>query len=165
VLRDEHKAAIRTGSESFLLPLLRADASVMRSSQSRELKGISLRFRNLASTALRSNGDDARVNIRRLLQFVESTPILRTEIENAPRPADVAELWEQTREARDRIAYPDDPVKELGLLHALLTDLALDNGEEFWHRCYMYAGKHDLTECITEVLNDPLVVIQVIYVR
>jgi hypothetical protein len=29
----------------------------------------------------------------------------------------------------------------------------------------MYAGKHDLTECITEVLNDPLVVIQVIYVR
>src|SRR5687768_7154529 len=119
-----------------------------KSISGRELKATSLQFRNLASTALRSNGDDARVNLRRLLAFVEGTPMLWAEIERAPKPVnDLTDVWKRTRESGDRLTFPDDQLEELGLLHALLRELARDNGEEFWHRCYMYANKHGLSEC------------------
>ncbi len=127
-----------------------------RSGDLRELKATSLKLRSLASSALRSNGDDARVNLRRLLAFVLSTPILKEELAKAPKPPDnLAEIWNKTRESRhDRLAFPDDPLEELGLLHAILQELARDNGEEFWNRCYGYAGKHGISDCITEVLTD-----------
>lgn len=121
----------------------------------RTLKATSLQFRSLASSALRSNGDDARVNIRRLLGLVEASPLLRAEIQRAKLPAEnVVDAWQKIREARDRLTFPDDPLEELGLLHAVLLELAKDNGEEFWQRCYCYADKHGLQECISEVLND-----------
>lgn len=127
----------------------------MSSQSLRSLKATSLQFRGLASTALRSNGDDARVNIRRLLNFVGATPLLRAEIERAAVPREsVSDVWQKTRESRDRLAFPDDPLEELGLLHAVLVELARDNGEDFWHRCYLYAGKHGMQECVSEVFND-----------
>jgi len=121
----------------------------------RALKATSLQFRSLASIALRSNGEDARVNLRRLLAFVESTPILREEVTRAPKPAvDAGELWKSTRESRNRLSFPDDALEELGLLDALLHQLAEDDSGDFWNQCYGYAGKHGVSECINEALSD-----------
>jgi hypothetical protein len=81
--------------------------------------------------------------------------LLKAEIERAPAPdPSIAEAWQKIREARDRLTFPDDPLEELGLLHAVLVELARENGEEFWHRCYSYAGKHGMQDSVNEVLND-----------
>jgi hypothetical protein len=127
----------------------------MNSQSSRALKSISLQFRTLASSALRSNSDDARVNIRRLLAFVDATPLLRAEIDRAPASeADFNDLWQNARGSRGRLSFPDDPLEELGLLHGVLTELARETKDEFFQRCYLYGGQTKIQECVTEALSD-----------
>jgi hypothetical protein len=125
------------------------------SSADRELKRISLQFRNLASRALRSDDADARVNLRRLLAYVRETSLLAEEIARAPVPTiDVMELWNRTRNSGDKLELPDDPLEELGLLHALLTQFSKPSKEEFWTLCYRYGNVSGLKESLSEVLHD-----------
>ncbi len=119
----------------------------------RKLKGISLQFRNIASRALQSNNEDARVNIRRLLKFVSETPLLRQEIDKAPAPSNLDEIWGEEAQ-RDRITYPDEPDEELGLLHAILIQLSKPDTREFWAICYGYGGVRHMHDCIPIVLED-----------
>jgi hypothetical protein len=127
----------------------------MPTTKNRSLKQVSLQFRTLASRAVRSNSEDARVNLRRLLAFVDDTPLLRTEIDRAPTPAgDVMALWERTRSEHERLTYPDDPLEELGLLHALLTEFAQPRPEDFWSLCFFYDGMTHRKDCVKEVLHD-----------
>lgn len=122
---------------------------------SRKLKQVSLEFRNLASRALRSNEEDARVNLRRLLAFVNDTPLLRAEIDRAPTPSgDVMEFWTNIREQRRRLEIPDDPLEELGLLHALLTEFAKPSKDRFWDIAFFYGGSSNYKECVAQVLHD-----------
>lgn len=127
----------------------------MPTTNSRDLKHVSLQFRTLASRALRSSNEAARVNLRRLLAFVDETPLLRVEIDRAPVPADdVTALWERTTEEQERLTYPDDALEELGLLHALLTEFAKPSSGDFWSLCLLYGGTTKMNDCIREVLRD-----------
>lgn len=124
----------------------------------RELKKVSLEFRDLAGRVLKSDGDEARGNIRRLLRFVARTPLLHEEVRQAPKPSvSVADAWKAAQQTRnDRVDLPEDPQEELGFLHALLELFVSEDStpEEFWQMCYGYAGATGVRECVSEVLDD-----------
>jgi hypothetical protein len=126
--------------------------------EQRELKKISLAFRDVASRALRSDSSEAPGNIRRLLKFVDQTSVLREEVDRAAQPGDnIEELWNKARESRrERLDLPEDPTDELGLLHQVLKFFAKsdEGGAEFWRLCYGYAGITQLKECVSEVMDD-----------
>lgn len=124
-------------------------------SDGRELKRISLQFRNLVSRALRSDEEDARVNLRRLLALVRSTPLLWSAISSAPAPTfDVMERWTHAQNAGEKLPMPDDPMEELGVVHAVLEELAKPSEKDFWHLCYRYGNAHELKDCVEKVLHD-----------
>lgn len=126
--------------------------------QHRALKRTSLEFRDLASRLLRSDAEEARGNIRRLLRFVALTPHLAAEIERAPKPSiDLGSTWSDIQNSRnDRFPLPEDPLEELGVLHGLLLYLSQEEAgtRDFWQLCYGYAGATSLRECVSEVLHD-----------
>jgi hypothetical protein len=123
-------------------------------SQIRQLKMISLEFRDLASSVLRSDGEHARPNIRRLLAFVAKTPPLATEMKRSiPPKQNALKTLLVVREQGERLPVPDDPLEELGLLHAALEGLA-GTESAFWKECYGYGGKTGVKDCISEVLHD-----------
>lgn len=126
----------------------------MTISDHRALKKLSLAFRDTASRALRSNSDDASVNLRRLLTFVRQTPLLAEEVQRAPVPSvDAGTTWQQAQNAGNRLALPEDPLEELGVLHATIEFLA-GGEEDFWKVCFNYASVRGYGECVSEVLND-----------
>ena len=119
-----------------------------------DLKKLSLRLRDLGSRLLRSDGDSAKDNIRRLQRFVIGTPLLHDAVTAAPAPAgDLLVLWQTVQNAGNRLPLPESAEEELGLLHAMLAALA-NNPEEFWKLCYNYAGEEGINEPVDQVLHD-----------
>jgi hypothetical protein len=120
----------------------------------RTLKKLSLSFRDVAGRALRSNSEDARPNLRRLLAFVRQTPLLAAEVDRAPAPATpIATLWQTAQEAGQRLPLPEDAVEELGMLHAAVEFLATGE-EEFWNVCFNYGGDRGVEESVSLVLDE-----------
>lgn len=118
------------------------------------LKQISREWRTLISRALNSNEHDARVNLRRVRQFVRGTPFLEEQIARTTPPAiDIQTHWEEVRNQADRLTPPDSELEELALLHAVIDMLAESSGD-FWHACYRYGGADGIEESIREVMSD-----------
>lgn len=124
-----------------------------------ELKKISRELRSRASRAVHADFRGAPARIRRLLDYVRRTPILREEVERCPEPAeDPLDTLERARENGGRLTPPTDDREHLGFLHQLLkrmVNYAEENGSrEFWRVGDMYAGKRGLGDGLTELLNE-----------
>lgn len=124
-----------------------------------ELKKISREFRSRASQAARADFRGAPARIRRLLDYVERTPILREEIGRAEGPEeDPLETLEECREEGGRLDPPTDDMQHLGFLHALLQRMvayADENGaNDFWRLGDMYANKRGLNDGIEVLLSE-----------
>jgi hypothetical protein len=124
-------------------------------SHHRELKRLSLEFRDAASGVLRADSEHARTNIRRLLGLVARSPLLAAEIGRSVAPADdPIPLFTTARDRHSRMGIPDDPLEELGQLHRVLEELGKEHKDDFWKLCYRYGGKTGPQDCVTEVLHD-----------
>lgn len=124
-----------------------------------ELKKISRELRSRASRAVHADFRGAPARIRRLLDYVERTPVLHEEIKRCPEPErDPLETLEACRENGGRLSPPTDDLKHLGFLHRLLermVDYADENGAgDFWRVGDMYANKRGLGDGLDELLNE-----------
>lgn len=117
----------------------------------------SIRFRAVSGRVLRANRGDVDREIRRLIQFVETTPVLKAAIDAAPRPSpdEVAEQWVLARKRHRHVTLPDDEDAEFGFLHVLLVGISENDGSEFWQKCHGYAGlSGNIEETIETFIND-----------
>lgn len=124
-----------------------------------ELKKVSRELRSRASRAARADFRGAPARIRRLLDYVERTPILREEIERAREPEeDTLETLEECRENGGRLNPPTDDMEHLGFLHALLQRMVAyadeEGADDFWRLGYMYANESGLSDGIAELLGE-----------
>lgn len=124
-----------------------------------ELRKVSRELRSRASQAANTDFRGAPARLRRLLYYVERTPILRDEIERAPEPdGDPLETLKACREDGGRLDPPLDDMEHLGYLHALMEQMvayADENGaDDFWRLGNKYANKRGLDDGIEELLGE-----------
>lgn len=104
----------------------------------RELKKISVQFRGIASATLKSSDADAKRNLRRLLRFVEEAPLLAAAVSPSVPLEEAQRLFDEAKQQRGSMDFPDDPREEVRLLHAVLSALAAAPEQSFWRLTYGY---------------------------
>lgn len=122
-----------------------------------EIKLISHEFRDLVSRTADSSHEHLQVNVCRLLDFVEDTPLLREVVEGAPRtdvPGEEVVRRSLKQGGRERIQTPREGPAELGFLHDLLVHLSRVDANRFEQFVLCYGFATQLRENIGELLED-----------
>jgi hypothetical protein len=125
----------------------------------RDLKKLSVEFRSIAGATLRSDDAQALRNLRRLVDFVERTPLLSAVVLPPSVSAeDVTQRFEQAKARRGRhIDMPDDPIEEVRLRHTLLNLLANSGEPSFWKLTYGYgnaASKRNINDHVEAAMHE-----------
>lgn len=124
-----------------------------------ELQKVARELRSRASDVANADFQGAPARIRRLLDYVENTEVLRQQIARCPEPKeDPLEVLEEVRTNGGHFPAPTDDRKHLGLIHALferMLDYAEEEGErEFWRLGHRYANESGLHEGISALLHE-----------
>jgi len=123
----------------------------------RALQLISHDFRDLVSQASRSHYGHLQTNLQKLIDFVESTPLIADYVHAAPRPnLSPLEVIEQCKKHRERISPVRDRQEELGFLHDLLVAMANMDDREFQSLIAGYGYHQKFQDSVEELVSHTL---------
>lgn len=116
---------------------------------------VSIEFRDLSSDALNADYRRAPGFIRRLLDFVEGTPLLADFVHASPWTGDPPlEHLRAVTNTRSRISLPRRREDEVPFLHELLQSLAGMTEDEMRAICFFYSGKSSVQDATSALLHD-----------
>ena len=118
----------------------------------KEFQKISAAFRRYASRLLRTSVGDGLDNLKRLLNFIENTPLIWDFIEeNNVKKFDIQNEV-KSREFMHGYNIPVNPSEEIAYVYQLLKYCS-DSCKEYWGICFHYSSSNKLQDHI-DAFND-----------